>query len=131
MRYLVIPLAGPCCRGLPCTSNPGTARCESAVVTLAMHRAPHARRAHGWRFDHAAFVASFRSARTRAFLAHLRESQCYEVFINERLRMASQEYADIDTFEAKVLSLVVVARARALAGHVLHHDWSEVAGATP
>ena len=61
-----------------------------------------ARRAHGWRFDHAAFVASFRSAKTRAFLSHLRESQCYEVFISERLAMAAQGMGAFDAFETKV-----------------------------
>jgi hypothetical protein len=59
-------------------------------------------RAHGWRFDHAAFVASFRSAKTRAFLGHLRESQCFEVFINERLAMAAEGIAAFDAFETKV-----------------------------
>ena len=80
----------------------------SAVATSFTHL-PHACSAHGWRFDHAAFVATFRSARTRAFLNHLRESQCYEVFINERLHMASQDYADIDSFEAKVALSIVQA----------------------
>lgn len=47
-------------------------------------------------------MASFRSTRTRAFLTHLRESQCYEVFINERLSMAGQGMGSFDAFETKV-----------------------------
>lgn len=96
------------------------------VVNIVMG-VPRACRAHGWRFDHAAFIASFRSARTRAFLGHLRESQCYEVFINERLRMASQDYADIDSFEAKVPSVNPWSRHQVLTGHVLQHDGVKVA----
>ena len=67
-----------------------------------MLRAGIACRAHGWRFDHAAFVASFRSSKTRAFLSHLRESQCFEVFINDRLSMAAEGMASFDAFETKV-----------------------------
>ena len=36
------------------------------------------------------------------FLTHFRESQMYEVFITERLLMASHGYAANDSFEAKV-----------------------------
>ena len=107
MRYLAMPL----CWSLLMACSPAPPTLEEqpvlfAVAMLVMRRVLRACRAHGWRFDHAAFVASFRSARTRAFLAHLRESQCYEVFVNERLRMASLQYADIDAFEAKVPLLV-------------------------
>ncbi len=58
------------------------------------------RRAHGYRFNHAAFVASFRSAKTRTFLEQLRQSQCYEVFFNDRLLVASSGQPFADHFEA-------------------------------
>lgn len=63
-------------------------------------------RAHGYRFNHAAFVASHRSSKTRRFLEQLRQSQCYEVFINERLLLASQAYITADPFEAKACPLM-------------------------
>lgn len=59
------------------------------------------RRAHGYRFNHAAFVASFRGAKTRAFLQLLRQSQCFEVFLNERLLLASKGDIVTDAFETK------------------------------
>ena len=59
-------------------------------------------RAHGYRFDYDAFVASYSSSKARALLLQLRQSQCLEVFINERLLMASKGFADRDDFESKV-----------------------------
>ena len=59
-------------------------------------------RAHGCTFDFDAFVAFFSSSKARALLIQLRQSQCLEVFINERLLMASKGYADKDDFERKV-----------------------------
>ena len=60
------------------------------------------RRAHGCHFDFDAFVASFSSSKARALLTQMRQSQCLEVFINERFLMASEGYADKDDFERKV-----------------------------
>ena len=59
-------------------------------------------RAHGYRLDYDAFIASFSSSKARALLLQLRQSQCLEVFINERLLMASKGFADKDDFESKV-----------------------------
>ena len=59
-------------------------------------------RAHGYRFEYDAFAASFSSSKARALLLQLRQSQCLEVFINERLLMASKGFADRDDFESKV-----------------------------
>ena len=69
---------------------------------LAPKRLLNARRAHGCHFDFGAFVASFSSSKARALLTQMRQSQCLEVFINERLLMASKGYADKDDFERKV-----------------------------
>ncbi|EIE19512.1 hypothetical protein COCSUDRAFT_83563 [Coccomyxa subellipsoidea C-169] len=67
---------------------------------LASHiKCPYSTSAHGYRFNHAAFVASFHSAKARAFLEQLRQSQCYEVFFNERLRLASDGVPFGDPFE--------------------------------
>ncbi|KAF6256297.1 AEX-3 domain-containing protein [Scenedesmus sp. NREL 46B-D3] len=47
-------------------------------------------RGHGFWFDHSGMVASHRrNERAQAFLSLLRQSQLYEVFIQERLRMAA------------------------------------------
>jgi len=59
-------------------------------------------RAHGYGFDYDAFVASYTSSKARAMLLQLRQSQCLEVFINERLLMASRGSAEKDDFESKV-----------------------------
>ena len=72
------------------------------TVFLATKRCPDVRRAHGCHFDFDAFVASFSSSKARALLIQMRQSQCLEVFINERLLMASKGYADRDDFERKV-----------------------------
>jgi hypothetical protein len=50
-------------------------------------------------------VASFSSTKARAFLEQLRQSQCYEVFFNERLRLASEGVPFGDPFEACMLTL--------------------------
>ncbi|KAK9915164.1 hypothetical protein WJX75_005465 [Coccomyxa subellipsoidea] len=62
-------------------------------------------RAHGYRFNHAAFVASFSSTKARAFLEQLRQSQCYEVFFNERLRLASEGVPFGDPFEVAAAAM--------------------------
>lgn len=59
--------------------------------------------AHGFMFDHGAFAAAHqRKARVAAFLQLFRASQMLEVFITERLRLASEGYATDDPFELKV-----------------------------
>ena len=63
-------------------------------------------RAHGYCFDYDAFGASYSSTKARALLLQLRQSQCLEVFINERLLMASQGFADRDDFESRVRLLL-------------------------
>ena len=72
------------------------------MMVSAPERCPNARRAHGCHFDFDAFVASFSSSKARALLTQMRQSQCLEVFINERLLMASKGRADKDDFERKV-----------------------------
>lgn len=72
------------------------------MMVLAPERCSSACRAHGCHFDFDAFVASFSSSKARALLTQMRQSQCLEVFINERLLMASKGYADKDDFERKV-----------------------------
>ena len=52
-------------------------------------------------------MASRSSNKARALLLHLRQSQCLEVFINERLLMASKGFLDEDDFERKVLPRVL------------------------
>ncbi|KAK9791805.1 hypothetical protein WJX73_001133 [Symbiochloris irregularis] len=59
-------------------------------------------RANGWRFHHAGLVASHRRHSTRAFLEAFRHSQMYEVFITQRLALASMGYNTEDTFEVEV-----------------------------
>lgn len=60
-------------------------------------------RGDGYEFDHLAFMASHgRNDKAHYFLGLFRHSQLYEVFINERLKLASQEYKTTDTFENKV-----------------------------
>jgi hypothetical protein len=51
-------------------------------------------------------VSSFHSAKARRFVEALRQSQCYEVFMSERLLLASQAYITDDPFEAKAGSLL-------------------------
>jgi len=46
-------------------------------------------------------VASFRGTKTRVFLQLLRQSQCFEVFLNERLLLASKGDFITDAFETK------------------------------
>ena len=53
-------------------------------------------------------MASRSSNKARALLLHLRQSQCLEVFINERLLMASKGFLDKDDFERKVLPRVLL-----------------------
>ena len=53
-------------------------------------------------------MASHSSNKARALLLHLRQSQCLEVFINERLLMASKGFLDKDDFERKVLPRVLL-----------------------
>ncbi len=53
-------------------------------------------------------MASRSSNKARALLFHLRQSQCLEVFINERLLMASKGFLDEDDFERKVLPRVLL-----------------------
>ena len=51
-------------------------------------------------FDQAGFVA--RGGRAAPFLRHLRDSQMWEVFVNERLALAAEGYPMDDPFERKV-----------------------------
>ncbi len=50
-------------------------------------------------------MASRSSNKARALLLQLRQSQCLEVFITERLLMASKGFLDKDDFERKVSPL--------------------------
>lgn len=60
-------------------------------------------RAHGFVFDQGAFTASHRRKdRVVAFLKQFRNSQMLEVFITERLQLASEGYMTDDPFEIKV-----------------------------
>ncbi len=60
-------------------------------------------RGDGFQFDQLAFVASQgRNDKAQTFLRLFRHSQLYEVFINERLKLASQDYKTDDNFESKV-----------------------------
>ena len=60
-------------------------------------------RGDGFQFDQLAFVASQgRNDKAQTFLRQFRHSQLYEVFINERLKLASQNYKTDDNFESKV-----------------------------
>lgn len=67
-------------------------------------------RAYGWRFDQRGLVASHRRQSTRAFLEAFRHSQMYEVFITERLHLASRSYATKDAFEARVVAEAAAGR---------------------
>lgn len=61
-------------------------------------------RGSGYVFEHAAFVAHHRhSERARAFLSAFRHSQMYEVWVQERLALASQGYETDDPFEARLV----------------------------
>lgn len=66
-------------------------------------------RGDGFQFDQLAFVASHgRNDKAQQFASLFRHSQLYEVFINERLKLASQDYKTTDTFECKVHILMLV-----------------------
>lgn len=72
-------------------------------------------RGDGYQFDHAAFVRSRGgSDKAQEFLRQFRHSQLFEVFINERLKLASQGYKTQDTFESKVMRLSPSASLRHL-----------------
>ena len=61
-------------------------------------------RGDGFQFDQLAFVGSqVRNEKAQNFARLFRQSQMYEVFINERLKLASQDYRTSDNFERKVL----------------------------
>ena len=61
-------------------------------------------RGDGFQFDQLAFVGSqVRNEKAQNFARLFRQSQMYEVFINERLKLASQDYKTSDNFERKVL----------------------------
>ena len=61
-------------------------------------------RAHGWRCDVRAFIGAQRRS-ARAFLGLMRNSQLFEVFVRERLLLASQGYPVTCAFEAKARAL--------------------------
>lgn len=59
-------------------------------------------RGDGFQFDQVAFVGSQgRNEKAQNFARMFRHSQLYEVFINERLKLASQDYKTSDNFESK------------------------------
>ena len=58
------------------------------------------RSAHGWRCDVRAFIGAQRRS-ARAFLGLMRHSQLFEMFVRERLLLASQGYPVTCAFEAK------------------------------
>lgn len=78
------------------------------IILLSTHQQTNPKawwgcRGDGYQFDHLAFVASQgRNDKAQHFLSLFRHSQLYEVFINERLLLASQDYKTTDTFECKV-----------------------------
>jgi hypothetical protein len=77
--------------------------------------------AHGYVFDQAAFIAAHkRKDKLAAFLAAFRNSQMLEVFVTERLKLASEGYVTEDPFELKVGqsggSAAAAVRARLLSG---------------
>eukprot|EP00210_Caulerpa_lentillifera_P007725 g7371.t1 len=58
---------------------------------------------HGLVFDHDGFVASHKKKEERLFLNAFRQSQMYEVFIQQRLEMASHKYfPKNDPFESRI-----------------------------
>lgn len=59
-------------------------------------------RAHGMVFEQESFIAHHKTPAVREFLSNLRHSQLFEVFINERLRMLSNNTIEEQTFESKV-----------------------------
>lgn len=59
-------------------------------------------RADGWRYDHAALVASHRDPKARALLGRLRDSQGYADFITQRLVLAAKGERASDAFESRV-----------------------------
>lgn len=63
-------------------------------------------RGDGFQFHQLAFVEGQRRSddgkAAQTFLTLFRHSQLYEVFINERLKLASQDYKTDDNFESKV-----------------------------
>ncbi|BDA43641.1 probable DENN domain-containing protein 1C at N-terminal half [Coccomyxa sp. Obi] len=86
-------------RDVPGSPGPAAVPEANGAGPRSRHQDDGYIRAHGYRFNHAAFVASFRSAKTRAFLEQLRQSQCYEVFFNDRLLVASSGQPFADQFE--------------------------------
>lgn len=69
-------------------------------------------RGDGFQFDQLAFVGSQgRNEKAQNFARQFRQSQMYEVFINERLKLASQEYKTSDHFERKVCNITAKALA--------------------
>lgn len=81
-----------------------SAACCTAVTELRVHDSVDGvHRGDGYQFDHQAFTGSHgRNDKAQHFLSLFRHSQLYEVFINERLKLASQDYKTTDTFECKV-----------------------------
>ena len=70
------------------------------------------RRGDGFQFDQLAFVASQgRNEKAQNFARLFRHSQLYEVFVNERLKLASQDYRTSDNFECKVDQLHLLQHA--------------------
>jgi hypothetical protein len=71
-------------------AGPAAAAARSKALAAAAVSDPDAIRGSGYVFDHAALVASHRrDERARAFLQQLRQSQMYEVFVQERLAAAA------------------------------------------
>jgi len=64
-------------------------------------------RGFGQTFEHTLFVNHHkRNEKARKFLSLFRHSQMYEVFMQERMRMAAQQYETDDPFEEQVVTYV-------------------------
>ena len=92
---IVSTWVGECLRSAEACMKPGRAR----------------GRACGWRFDVRAFIGAQRRS-AREFLSAMRHSQLFEVFVRERLLLASRGYPAACTFEGKARPRGVLQAAR-------------------
>eukprot|EP01026_Neomeris_dumetosa_P030223 TRINITY_DN2422_c0_g1_i8.p1 TRINITY_DN2422_c0_g1~~TRINITY_DN2422_c0_g1_i8.p1 ORF type:complete len:757 (-),score=106.08 TRINITY_DN2422_c0_g1_i8:540-2810(-) len=85
---------------------------ENDVDSEAIYGSDH------W-FDHDAFIASHkRLSHAETFMSHIRHSQLYEVFVQERLQLAANQYRTEDDFEKKVAREQERLKKRTLSGLV-------------
>eukprot|EP00210_Caulerpa_lentillifera_P003214 g3071.t1 len=77
---------------------------------------------HGFVFNHENFVASHKKQTDRIFLNMFRESQMYEVFIQQRLEMASQKrYPIDDPFENRI---TLIRNHKSSKSGLVRQNWS-------